>query len=198
MIEKVKSILPKEVYDQLSDTCIKFNINNELRLIHFLAQCDHESGGFKIVKENLNYSEAGLLKTFPKYFNSITAKEYAHQPEKIANKVYANRMGNSNEESGNGYRYSGRGYIQLTGKNNYKAFNKFVKDDILISPSLIATKYPLMSAAWFFDNNNIWKICDQGSSVEVITKVSKIVNGGTNGLDERIKLFNKYYKIINK
>lgn len=205
MIEKLKGNIPQEVYEQLNDTCKKFNITNELRLIHFISQCAHESNNFKTTKENLNYSETGLLKTFIKYFDSDSAKLYAHNPEKIANRVYANRMGNGNEESGDGYKYCGRGYIQLTGKDNYAEFDKLVDDNILVTPTLVATKYPLMSAAFFFNKNNLWSICDlplidkdkKDVTNGVITKLTKRINGGVNGLIERIKLFNKYYKIIH-
>lgn len=196
-IEKLKPHLPESVFNELPDTIKNFNITNTLRLCHFLAQCSHESGNFTRTKENLNYSEERLLQVFPKYFTKDNADDYANKPDKIASRVYANRMGNGDEKSQDGYKYSGRGYIQLTGKNNYKALSRFVGEDLLTTPALVATKYPLASAAFFFNSNNIWSVCDKGSDKNTITKVSKIVNGGTIGLEERISLFNKYFKIMN-
>ena len=173
----------------------KFGINTPLRLAHFLAQCSHESGDFKLLRENLNYSTDGLLKIFPKYFPSIAiAQQYARNPEKIANKVYANRMGNENEASGDGFKFRGRGFIQLTGKDNYKALGTFLQEDLLHDPELVATKYPLTSAGFFFQKNGLWAICDKGDTNEVVTLVTKRVNGGTIGLDDRIKKFN-FYKV---
>lgn len=196
IINKLKGYIPDDVLQQIPDTCLKFNITNELRLAHFLSQCAHESGNFKVVKENLNYSEKGLLTTFKKYFTPELAKQYTRQPEKIANRVYANRMGNGDEKSGDGYKYSGRGYIQLTGKNNYSEFDKLVDDDILKTPALVATKYPMMSAAFFFDKNKLWLICDKGSTPDVVKQVTLRVNGGILGLSSRQQLFNKFYKIL--
>lgn len=190
--------IPKSVIDQIPETAKKFNITNNLRLAHFLAQCAHESGNFKAVFENLNYSANGLRKVFPGYFpNQTIANEFARKPQKIANKVYGSRMGNGDEASGDGWKYRGRGYIQLTGKNNYMIFDRVVEDDILKNPDLVATKHPLMSAAFFFDRNNLWTICDRGSDDKTITAVTRRVNGGTNGLDDRIKHFKKFYKLLN-
>ena len=180
----------------IPDTAVKFGITNPLRLAHFLSQCGHESGGFKAVNENLNYGAKGLLGTFPKYFNAATAAQYERKPEMIASKVYGGRMGNGPEATKDGYKFRGRGYIQLTGKDNYSAFDKFVDEDILGNPDLVATKYPLMSAAWFFNKNGLWSICDKGATTEVITAVTKRVNGGTIGLADRIKHFNEYYALL--
>jgi putative chitinase len=161
-----------------------------------LAQASHESGGFKAVNENLNYSADGLKKIFPKYFPGNISESYARNPEKIANKVYSSRMGNGDEASGDGYRFKGSGFIQLTGKSNYAAFDKFVDDDILANPNLVATKYPLASAAWFFNSNKLWAICDKGDSDQVVTEVTKRVNGGTIGLADRIKHFKEYWALL--
>ncbi len=150
-----------------------------------------------MVKENLNYSREGLLKIFPKYFNVGNVDAYVKNPEKIANKVYASRMNNGNEASGDGYKFSGRGFIQLTGKANYTLFDDFVPDNIIESPGLVATKYPLLSAGWFWSKNGINAVSDLGSAIEVVTKVSKKVNGGTIGLEDRIKYFNKFYTILS-
>jgi putative chitinase len=196
-INKLKGHIPDNVFQQISDTCNKFNITTELRLAHFLSQGAHESENFTIVKENLNYSEKGLLTTFKKYFTPELAKQYAHQPEKIANRVYANRMGNGDEKSGDGYKFCGRGYIQLTGKDNYIVFDKLVDDDILASPILVATKYPMMSAAFFFNNNNLWIICDKGATPAVVKQLTLRVNGGTLGLNSRQQLFDKFYKLLS-
>jgi putative chitinase len=161
-----------------------------------LAQCGHESANFKAVSENLNYSADGLKKIFGKYFPGNLNESYARQPEKIAARVYGGRMGNGDEVSKDGFKFRGRGYIQLTGKSNYAAFDKFVDDDILANPDLVATKYPLMSAAFFFNNNKLWSICDQGATENVVKKVTLRVNGGQIGISDRIKHFNEFYSLL--
>lgn len=195
-LEALKGHIPDAVIAQIPDTAAKFNITNTLRLAHFLAQCGHESAGFKAVSENLNYSADGLVKIFGKYFNAATAAGSARNPEKIANKVYSSRMGNGNEASGDGWKHRGRGFIQLTGKDNYKAFDATVEDDILANPDLVATKYPLASAAFFFNKNGLWSICDKGADDATVTAVTKRVNGGTIGLADRIKHFKEYYNLL--
>ena len=195
-LANLKGHVPDSVIAQIPDTAAKFNITTPLRLAHFLAQCGHESGGFKAVNENLNYSADGLKKIFPKYFPGNLNESYARQPEKIASRVYASRMGNGDEASKEGFKFRGRGYIQLTGKSNYASFDKFVEDDIMANPDLVATKYPLASAAWFFNNNKLWSICDQGATDAVVTSVTKRVNGGTIGLADRIKHFKEYYDLL--
>ena len=195
-LTKLKGHIPDTVIDQIPEIETKFEINTPLRLAHFLAQAGHESGGFKALNENLNYGAKGLLGTFKKYFTPDTAALYERKPEKIANLVYANRMGNGDKASGDGYRFRGRGYIQLTGKDNYSAFDKTVDENILENPDLVATKYPLASAAWFFHKNGLQKIADEGATDVVVTKVTKKVNGGTIGLPDRIKHFNEYYKLL--
>jgi putative chitinase len=197
-LDNLKGHIPQAVIDQIPDTASKFGITNTLRLAHFLAQCGHESGGFKAVRENLNYSAKGLLGIFRKYFTNVNlAQQYERKPEKIANRVYASRMGNGNEASGDGFKFRGRGYIQLTGKDNYSLFDATVPESILADPELLATKYPLASAAFFFKRNNLWAICDRGASVADVTAVTKRVNGGTIGLPDRIKHFNEYYKLLS-
>jgi putative chitinase len=175
----------------------KFQINTPLRLAHFLAQCGHESGGFKAVQENLNYSADGLKKIFPKYFPGNLAESYARNPEKIASKVYGGRMGNGNETTKEGFKFRGRGYIQLTGKSNYTAFAQSIGEDTVANPDLVATKYPLASAAWFFSKNGLNTIADKGADTATVTAVTKRVNGGTIGLADRIKHFNEYYKLLS-
>ncbi len=191
---KLSTKVPLPVMAEVTSIVEKFNMTNPLRLAHFLAQAAHESGNFKFLKENLNYSSDSLLKVFPKYFkDKATAEKYARNPEKIANRVYASRMGNGDEASGDGFKFRGRGYIQLTGKDNYKAFSSFIGEDCVANPDLVSDKYPLVSASWFFDKNNLWTICDKGATDEVVTAVTKRVNGGTHGLTDRIskfKLFN--------
>ena len=196
-VDKLKGHIPDSVIAQIPSVQEKFEINTPLRLAHFLAQCGHESGGFKAVSENLNYGAAGLQSIFKKYFTAESAKEYQRKPEKIANIVYANRMGNGNQASGEGYKFRGRGFIQLTGKDNYTSFDKVVEDDIIANPELVATKYPLLSAAWFFHKNGLHKIADEGATDAVVTKVTKRVNGGTIGLPDRIKHFNEYNNLLN-
>jgi len=195
-IEKLKGHIPDAVLAQIPDTAAKFNITNNLRLAHFLAQCGHESGGFKAVSENLNYSADGLKKIFGKYFPGNLNESYARQPEKIASRVYASRMGNGDESSKEGFKFRGRGYIQLTGKANYTNFTKFIGEDCVSNPDLVATKYPLASAAFFFDSNKLWSICDKGSDDATVTAVTKRVNGGTIGLPDRIKHFKEYYNLL--
>jgi putative chitinase len=195
-LEKLKGHIPDAVIAQIPETAAKFNITNNLRLAHFLAQCGHESGNFKAVSENLNYSADGLKKIFGKYFPGNLNESYARQPEKIASRVYASRMGNGDEASKEGFKFRGRGYIQLTGKANYTNFTKFIGEDCVANPDLVATKYPLASAAFFFDSNKLWAICDKGADDATVTAVTKRVNGGTIGLPDRIKHFKEYYNLL--
>ena len=196
-LDKLKGHVPDAVIAQLPDTITKFELNTPLRLAHFLAQAGHESGGFKAVNENLNYGAKGLLGIFKKYFPTPEkAALYERKPEKIANLVYGGRMGNGPEASGEGYKFRGRGYIQLTGKDNYKAFDAVVPENLLESPDLVATKYSLLSAAWFFHKNGLHKIADEGATDAVVTKVTKRVNGGTIGLPDRIKYFKEYHALL--
>lgn len=174
-------------------------ITSNESLAHFIGQTAHETGNFSLDTENLNYSAKGLLSTFKKYFpTEDSTNGFAKNPEKIANKVYANRMGNGDEKSGDGFKYRGRGALQLTGKSNYQLFAKYVNDDDVVRfPELINSKYFFQSAKYFFDKNKIWKqtnVVDEKS----ITAVSKIINGGTNGLDDRIAKTLKYYEMLSK
>ena len=195
-VDKLKGVIPDGVITQIDSIKDKFEINTALRLAHFLAQCGHESGNFKLTQENLNYSGKGLLATFPRYFTTETAVLYERKAEKIANMVYANRMGNGDKTSGDGYRFRGRGFIQLTGHDNYAAFGKAIGEDILASPDLVATKYPLLSAAWFWNKNKINVIADGGATSEVVAKVTRRVNGGVIGLDDRIKHFYQFHNLL--
>lgn len=194
-INKLKGHVPDSVIAQLPETIEKFKFDTPIKLAHFLAQAGHESAGFKAVNENLNYGAKGLTSIFKKYFpTNDKALLYERKPEKIANLVYGNRMGNGPEASGDGYRYRGRGYIQLTGKDNYKAFDAVVAENILENPDLVATKYPLLSAAWFFSKNCLGKCTD--ASDAAVTSVTKCVNGGTIGLPDRLKHFKEYYNLL--
>lgn len=196
-IEKLRGKVPDMVFDQLGTAIKTFEINTPLRMAHFLSQCAHESGNFKATEENLNYSAKGLLKIFGKYFNEEQALEYERKPEKIASRVYANRLGNGDESSKDGWKYRGRGYIQLTGKNNYLSFGKSIEEDLIERPELVASRYSLLSAGWFFKKNGINEIADKGDTEEVIVAVTKRVNGGLNGIDSRKKEFNFFYKILS-
>jgi putative chitinase len=196
-LDKLKGHVPDSVISQIPGIQEKFQINTPLRLAHFLAQCGHESGGFRLVKENLNYSAKGLMGIFKKYFpNESLAKQYERKPEKIANKVYSSRMGNGDEASGDGAKYCGRGFIQLTGKTNYQAFFKSIGADVNTDPTLVATQYPLASAAWFFNKNGLHKLADGGATDAVVTQITKRVNGGTIGLADRIKHFKEYHALL--
>ena len=196
-LDKLRGHIPDAVIAMIPDTAAKFQINTPLRLAHFLAQCGHESGGFKATQENLNYSAKGLAGIFKKYFpTEAAAAPYARQPQKIASKVYGGRMGNGPESTGEGYKFRGRGYIQLTGKENYTAFGKSIGEDIISNPDVVASKYALLSAAWFFSKNGLHKMADEGASDTVVTKITKRVNGGTIGLPDRIKHFKEYYHLL--
>lgn len=196
---RLQGHVPQFIIDQIPDTAARFGITTPLRLAHFLSQTCHETGGFKAFSENLNYGSKGLLTIFSKYFKTIDkAKAYERKPEKIANLVYANRMGNGDEASGDGWKHRGRGALQTTGKSNYKDFANFMgMPEIMTNPDLVATKYPLASAGFFFKKNGLWSICDQGSSNEVVKKLTNRINGGQNGILDRIAHFKEYYNLLS-
>jgi len=197
-LEKLKGHIPDVVIAQIPDTAAKFQINTPLRLAHFLAQCGHESGGFRATQENLNYSAKGLMGIFKKYFPTQSlAEQYQRNPQKIASKVYGGRMGNGPESTGEGFKFRGRGYIQLTGKDNYTAFGKSINEDMTTNPDKVASDYALLSAAWFFNKNGLHKMADEGATDMVVTKITKRVNGGTIGLADRIKHFKEYYHLLS-
>lgn len=205
-ITKLKGKIPESVYNELPTVISKFSINTINRMVHFLGQCSHESNNFKVTKENLNYSAQGLANTFSSRFAvdlkakikipNALAKSIERNPELIANNVYCDRMGNGNTVSGDGFKYSGKGYIQLTGKDNYTLFDKAVDDDILKNPDLVATKYPLTSAGFFWYNNGLNKLADVGITDSDITKVTKKINGATIGLTHRIELTKGFYNLL--
>jgi putative chitinase len=171
--------------DRILEQAVKYGLINELRMAHFLAQIAHESTHFTRTEENLNYSANGLMKTWPTRFDRVQAEEYARQPEKIANFVYANRMGNRGPESGDGYKYRGRGLIQCTGKDNYDGASQFLyRDDRLLSnPNLLSKgEGAVDSAFWFWDFKYLNKMADQDDIVAITRKI----NGGTTGLNDRL------------
>jgi putative chitinase len=171
-----------KVADSLAKACAKYGIDSDRRVAMFLAQTSHESSGFRITQENLNYSAARLVQVWPKRFDARTAIAYDHKPEMIANRVYADRLGNGPEMSGDGWRYRGRGLIQLTGRSNYAAFGAESNPDDVAAPALAA-----MSAGWFWSKNGLNKLAD----AEDVLAVTKRINGGTLGLEERKKLYSK-------
>lgn len=165
-----------------------------VRAAHFFAQCAHESGNWRATSENLNYSAKGLRGIFRKYFpTDALAAQYARKPQAIANRVYANRMGNGPESSGDGWKFRGRGFLQLTGHDNYKALSEYInRPDIMDNPDLVATELAIESALWFFDRNKLWSICDQGITDSAILALTRRINGGTHGLDDRKQKTKKY------
>jgi len=200
--ENFKAMIPDvswnyaSAYVSLFDTTLdRFEINSPLRKSHFLAQVGHESGGFKFVVENLNYSAKALYGMFRKYFPTLeAANAYARQPEKIANKVYANRMDNGTEQSGDGWKYRGRGLIQLTGKANYQMFSDDAQQDFIANPDRVARpEWALSSACWFWKKNNINRYADEDD----IHMVTKRINGGYNGIEHRQHLLDEFKKLYN-
>ena len=181
-------------YEALEQCLPDYDINTPQRVAAFLAQCAHESGGFRALKENLNYRAVTLRKVFPKYFpNDQIAAQYAGKQEMIANKVYANRMGNGDESSGDGFRYCGRGLIQLTGKNNYQLFAESIETPVEDIPAYLATfEGAVQSACWFWESNNLNQLADTGD----ILTMTKRINGGTIGLEDRINHYNHALHIL--
>lgn len=211
--QKLKGLTPDGDIGKKTLAVIKAdcNIKSDIELAHFVGQCHHETGGFKVSSENLNYKSAeSISSTFrhdfdtnkDKKINPIElekAKTFIRKPIALANFVYANQNGNGNEASGDGYKYRGRGAIQLTGKGNYKYFSDFVKDiEVLTNPSKVATEYFFKSADFFFDTNNLWAIAKKGITDDVIKELTKRVNGGYNGLTDRIEHTKHYYSILTK
>ena len=174
----------EKFYGPICDAMEEFEINTNKRIAAFLAQCAHESGNFRALHENLNYKAEGLMKIFHKYFpDEDTANDYAHNPEKIANRVYANRMGNGDEDSGDGFRYCGRGLIQLTGKTNYESCGAELQVDLDSNPQYLESpEGACRSAAWFWWSRDLNELADTGD----IKAITKRVNGGFIGLEDRI------------
>jgi len=196
--QQLAQILPGNPYvehwcEALNKILPDYDITTPQRVAAFLAQCAHESGGFTALHENLNYKAESLCRVWPRYFNESNANDYAHQPEKIANRAYAGRMGNGDEASGDGWSYCGRGLIQLTGKNNYQAFADSIQTDISQIPAYLQTfEGAIQSACWFWENNNLNACADAGD----IVKMTKIINGGTLGLDDRTARYNHALQVL--
>ena len=197
--DQLAQIIPKNPYidhwyHALSLALPDYDINTTPRVAAFLAQCGHESGDFLFLQENLNYKAESLMRVWPKYFpNMEIANQYAHNPEKIANRAYANRMGNGAEATGDGWAHCGRGLIQLTGKSNYQAFADSIETPIQDIPHYLATfEGAVQSACWFWESNNLNALADAGDMV----KMTKIINGGTLGMEDRVARFNKVSIIL--
>lgn len=207
-IKSLFNVLPKSVYDELPALMTKFEINTPLRLSHFLSQVAHESGNFTAKSENLTYSDINRIVAIFRRDVDLDkdrviepheiehAKKYVKNAQALANFVYANQNGNGDEASGDGWKFRGRGYIQLTGKTNYMAFDKFVDDDIMANPSLVADKYPLLSGGWFWYTRKLNTVADIGYGHETVINITKVINGGTHGLDDRIAKLEKYYNLL--
>lgn len=197
-VDQLQQLLPRNKYvghwcEVLNQLFPDYNINTPQRMAAFIAQCAHESGGFSALKENLNYQATTLTKFWPKLFPVKVANEYAHQQEKIANRAYGNRMGNGPEESGDGFRYCGRGLIQLTGKSNYQAFADSLEMIVEDVPAYLATfEGAAQSACWFWETNNLNQFADNGD----ILTMTKRINGGTIGLEDRIKHYNHALHVL--
>ena len=186
-----------EWVDALNETFNTFGISTQRQQAAFIGQCGHECGNFRILEENLNYRAETLMKLWKARFPTMEiANQYAKNPKKIANKVYSSRMGNRDEASGDGYKFRGRGYIQLTGKDNYTAFGKSIGVDMSVNPDSVASTHALTSAAWFWSKNKLNEIADTGATDEVVTKITKRVNGGTIGLADRIKHFKEFHTLL--
>jgi putative chitinase len=200
-VEQLKQMIPgnkniSDWYGTLNKFLPKYEINTEKRIAGFIAQCAHESANFTTLRENLNYRWESLRKVFPKYFpTDELAKQYERKPEKIANRVYGNRMGNGDEQSGDGWKYAGKGLIQLTGKNNYSLFAKSINMPLQeVSDYLLTYDGAIESACWFWKTNNINQFCDSND----IVNMTRRINGGTHGLDDRTNRYNLAIKILGQ
>lgn len=198
---QLKELLPKlknitDWYESLVDALPQYGITSKKRVAAFIAQCAHESAGFTRLEEGLNYSAKGLTGTWPKRFPADVAAQYERQPQKIANKAYCDRMGNGSEASGEGWKYRGRGILQLTGKDNYRACSKvlFQDDTLLTDPDMLFDPYyAIHSACWFWHVNKLNPFADSG---DILTMTKKI-NGGTLGLEDRIKHYNHAIEVLS-
>ena len=203
LVKTARMFVKDKYYSYIEQYCEKYKINTVERICHFLAQTNYESGYMNYVEENLNYSSKQLLKVFPKYFKTIDeAKEFEYKGEKIANKVYANRMGNGDEQSGDGYRYRGRGLIQLTGKNNYLKFSKWYNDSKIFVDSpdlLLQPQFAVLSAFFYWDTHKLNDyIVDNVDDYTICKVITKKINGGYNGLEERFRLYKKIRELYNE
>jgi putative chitinase len=196
--QQLAQIIPGNPYldhwfDSLSQALPDYEINTPQRIAAFLAQCAHESGGFTAIKENLNYKAESLCKVWPRYFNTGNAAQYAHNQEAIANRAYGGRMGNGPEESGDGYKFCGRGLIQLTGRSNYQAFADSIQISIDDASEYLKTfEGCVQSACWFWEANNLNQYADSGD----ILTMTKRINGGTLGLEDRQKHYQHALQVL--
>lgn len=202
LLFRAKELIRIDYFYYFEKYCEKYEINTALRLAHFLAQVNHESNDMRVIEEKLNYSANRLLQVFPKYFKTFDeAKIYEYRPEKIANKVYANRMGNGDEASGDGYKYRGRGLLQLTGKNNYLKFSKWYNDSKIFVDNpdlLLQPQFAVLSAFFYWDIKNLNSyIVDNEYAYNICKALTKKINGGYNGLDDRWQRFKIIYNKIN-
>lgn len=196
-VEKIRDLIPDSVYRELPSVLKQYNLTSDLRFSHFISQLMHESANFNAKIENMNYSKDSLLRVFGRYFNNTSAAQYARKPEMIGSRVYGARMGNGPEPTKEGFKYRGRGYIQLTGKDNYNRFSRYANIDVVQNPDLVtSTKYALSSAAWFITSNNIHTKMDLGNDLNAIKEVTRRINGGYNGLNDRISKFNLIYNRV--
>ena len=195
-IEQLRQLdIPEEWFEPFQETFARFEINTALRKAAFIGQCGHESGGFRVLEENLNYKPEALMRVWPSRFDAENVDEYAHKPEKIANKVYAGRMGNGNEESGEGWKYHGRGIIQLTGKDNYTLCGDSLQADLLHHPELlVGQQYAALSAGWFWRKHGLNELADT-KQYETMTKR---INGGLLGQDDRLKRINHALEVLSE
>ena len=193
-ISRLNGIVPAKVLGELPKILDRYELTTKLRLAHFLAQCAHESRNFKVVYEDLNYKPQRIMQVWPKRFPTLlSTKGYAFNPEALANKAYAGVIGNGTEKSGDGWKFRGRGYIQLTGRENYQNFSNYAKlPSVMINPDLVATEYPLQSAAWFWVTRKLNEVADTND----LNRVTKIVNGGYHGLEDRRAWFNKIFAAL--
>jgi len=203
-LDKLNTTIPPAMLPVLSEAMEKFQINTPLRIAHFLSQAMHESGNFKRLEEGLNYSAEGLLKNFKKHFVDKTSKPtadvntYSRKPQMIASHVYANRMGNGDEASQDGWKFRGRGLMQLTGKSLYTEFGKSIGEDLITNPDVVITpKYAALSAAWYFGSKGCIPVADKGDTPEVVKQVTFKINGGYNGLEERQANFKKLWALLS-
>lgn len=194
-ISRLNGIVPAKVLGELPKILDRYELNTPLRLAHFLAQCAHESTVFKVVFEDLHYKPQRIMQVWPKRFPTLlSTKGYAFNPEALANKAYAGVIGNGTEKSGDGWKFRGRGYIQLTGRENYQNFSNYAKlPSVMINPDLVATEYPLQSAAWFW---TVYKKLNPLADANDLNRITRIVNGGYKGLEDRRAWFNKIHSAL--
>jgi putative chitinase len=199
-LDKLASHIPADILHRLPTAAAEIGIDTPLKMAHFLAQCALESGNFTKRYENLNYSAHTLRsEAFIHHFpESLDLTAYIGHPEAIGSRLYASRMGNGNEASGDGWKFRGRGFLQLTGRENYTAFNKVVEKDILAEPDLVAEWYPLRSALWFYEDQKLVELSAKGATDDVVNAITQIINGGQNGAKERRDNFKLFYSLLQE